>query len=66
MPLGVKGQSNGRAAVFVTCFESGESICHHMKRLPVDVNTSAATRFHDLHQARTATPLASSGPCALV
>jgi hypothetical protein len=52
--------------VFVTCFESGESICHHMKRLPVDVNTSAATRFHDLHQARTATPLASSGPCALV
>ena len=65
MSLGLKRQSNGRAAVFVTCFERGESICHHMKRLPVDVNTSAATRFHELHPARTAT-LIPSGPCALV
>jgi hypothetical protein len=31
MPLGLKRQSNGRAAVFVTRFERGESICHHMK-----------------------------------
>jgi hypothetical protein len=36
MSLRLKHQSNGRAAVFVTRFERGESICHHMKRAPVD------------------------------
>ncbi len=32
MPLRLKRQSNGRSAVFVTRFERGESICHHMTR----------------------------------
>jgi hypothetical protein len=32
MSLRLKRKSNGRAAVFVTRFQRGEPICHHMTR----------------------------------
>jgi hypothetical protein len=46
MSLGLKRQSNGRAAVFVTRFERGESICYHMKWRALEIKPSAAARFH--------------------